>query len=104
MTQLEKSVFGAGFVSMTEEELYEVNGGRWFGRDKSDKPKKEKTVKEKHTRIHIEAHMGRDIGISADYENSSKTSSEKKNGKKSSNSIELNRIDSNYVKKYGFCF
>ena len=28
MTQLEKSVFGAGFVKMTEDELYEVNGGR----------------------------------------------------------------------------
>ena len=27
MTQLEKSVFGAGFVAMTEDELYEVNGG-----------------------------------------------------------------------------
>ena len=32
MTQLEKSVFGAGFVAMTEDELYEVNGGRIGGR------------------------------------------------------------------------
>ena len=28
MTQLEESVLGAGFVAMTEEELYAVNGGR----------------------------------------------------------------------------
>jgi len=38
MTQLEKSVFGAGFVAMTEEELYEVNGGRMIRDDSWERP------------------------------------------------------------------
>ena len=47
MTQLEKSVFGAGFVAMTEDELYEVNGGfSWGRKEKADKPQKETTQKE----------------------------------------------------------
>ncbi len=48
MTQLEKSVLGAGFVAMTEDELYEVNGGKT---EKSSTPKL-------HIRGNIEFNLG----------------------------------------------
>ena len=88
---------------MTEEELYEVNGGFSCGRkEKADKPQKETTQKESRTKFHFGAHCGT-TGIDAevDYDHDVKTSTEKVYEEPKNDSIELERIDNAYIEKYG---
>ena len=79
---------------MTEEELYEVNGGWGRKKEKADKPKKEKIKKEKHIKAGGRIHAGFDgIDVEGVYEKDETTSIEKTNDSAEQNFPEPKELD-----------
>lgn len=81
MAVLEK-VLSKGFVEMTEDELYSVNGGKWFGREKDDEatpiriPERktsDKDERDAYKAPKTEGSIGCDVSYETDIEGNTKS-------------------------------
>ncbi len=89
MARLKENVLASGFVAMTEDELYEVNGGRMIRDDPRERPEElhkdydrtQKETVERHTttsstkgRVDFSWREGR---VSVDFEHTKKETTER---------------------------